>query len=78
MPRALDHRIIVGVTVGIVIAYKESTRGENSDWPFLGGAALCARLPDIVEPAHHPNHTQLALRCSARLPRLSHVQVEPG
>lgn len=60
MACGFDHRVVAGVGIGIVIAYKESHTGESTAWPFLGSGlgALFGTLPDILEPAYHPNHRQ--------------------
>lgn len=60
MACAAAHRLVAGVVIGIAIAYRESQEGESTAWPFLGGglAAMFGTLPDMVEPAYHPNHRQ--------------------
>ena len=54
------HRVVAGAGIGIAIAYKETQTGEATAWPFLGSGlgALFGTLPDILEPADHPNHRQ--------------------
>lgn len=47
------------------------TRGEDWTWEGAIGSALCglftASLPDILEPAHHPNHRAAAHSVAALL-----------
>lgn len=60
MACAFAHRVIAGAGIGIAIAYRESGAGAPTAWPLLGiglGTAL-GTLPDIIEPAKHPNHRQ--------------------
>jgi hypothetical protein len=60
MACALAHRVVAGAGIGIAIAYRESQTGESTAWPLLGGGfgAMFGTLPDILEPASHPNHRQ--------------------
>ena len=60
MACALAHRVVAGAGIGIAIAYRESQTGESTAWPLLGGGlgALLGTLPDVLEPADHPNHRQ--------------------
>lgn len=60
MACALAHRVVAGAGIGIAIAYRESQTGESTAWPLLGGGlgTLLGTLPDILEPADHPNHRQ--------------------
>ncbi len=57
---AKTHQIVASLAIGGVLAYKEYQAGEQSLKPFLGAgiAALATKLPDILEPADHPNHRQ--------------------
>jgi len=54
------HRVVAGAVIGVAIAYKESQTGKSTVWPVAGGGlgALLGTLPDILEPANHPNHRQ--------------------
>jgi len=54
------HRVVAGTVIGVAIAYKESQTGKSTVWPVAGGGlgALLGTLPDILEPANHPNHRQ--------------------
>lgn len=60
MPCAQSHRIVAGIAVGGVIAFHESRKGAQTALPYIGGglATLFGTLPDVLEPAHHPNHRQ--------------------
>lgn len=60
MACAFAHRVVAGAGIGIAIAYKESENGESTVWPIAGGGlgAVFGTLPDILEPASHPNHRQ--------------------
>lgn len=60
MACAFAHRVVAGAGIGIAIAYRESQTGEQTVWPLLGCGlgATFGTLPDILEPADHPNHRQ--------------------
>jgi hypothetical protein len=60
MACAFAHRVVAGAGIGFAIAYKESRTGQSTAWPVAGGGlgALFGTLPDILEPADHPNHRQ--------------------
>ena len=58
---AAAHRLGAALTVGGFSAYNEYQKNrELSAKPLVdaGLAALCGTLPDLLEPAHHPNHRQ--------------------
>ncbi|MEX2523726.1 MAG: metal-dependent hydrolase [Gammaproteobacteria bacterium] len=61
MSNAATHRIASGAGVLAIWGYREyKESGEISLETFTAGgvATLTARLPDIIEPACHPNHRQ--------------------
>lgn len=60
MPNAFAHRLGAGLAVGSIVAYRESQEGEITGKTLLSGvgAAACGTLPDLIEPALHPNHRQ--------------------
>lgn len=60
MPNAKAHRLGAAFVIGSTLAIQESKRGEVTARPLLGaaGGALLGTLPDIIEPALHPNHRQ--------------------
>jgi len=60
MPNAMAHRYGAALGIGCAIAIHESNNGETTARPLLGaaGGAIFGTLPDILEPALHPNHRQ--------------------
>lgn len=60
MPNAAAHRLFAGIAVYAVSAYAENQKGKNTHKPIVHGAlaSACGTLPDILEPASHPNHRQ--------------------
>ena len=61
MSNAATHRLASCIGVfAIYAAHEYGERGEISIEPFAaaGLAAASARVPDILEPALHPNHRQ--------------------
>lgn len=54
------HRMGAAAAVGTVAFYAEKDNLEPSAKPLAatGLAYLCGTLPDIIEPASHPNHRQ--------------------
>lgn len=59
MSNAAEHRVGAGLAIGAISALNAKD-GRDSALPLADAtiAALLARLPDILEPAHHPNHRQ--------------------
>lgn len=57
---ASAHQWTTALATGAVLHSRECERGETTAWPLAGGglAALLTKLPDILEPAVHPNHRQ--------------------
>ena len=60
MPNAKAHRIGAALTIGAVIHQHEKSNDKATLKPLLGAgiAAAMGTLPDIIEPAYHPNHRQ--------------------
>ena len=60
MPNAAAHRLGAAAVVGGIALITESNQEESTVKPlFAGGlACLAGTLPDILEPARHPNHRQ--------------------
>lgn len=60
MPNATAHRLGAAIVVGGISAYSEQQNGENTAKPVAHAAlaGVCGTLPDILEPALHPNHRQ--------------------
>jgi len=54
------HRVGAGVIAMVASAYHEAGDGKPTMTPYLAGglAAACGTLPDVLEPALHPNHRQ--------------------
>jgi hypothetical protein len=56
------HRMVAGGSIWLLLAYLESKleKKKQTAKPIIGGGlgALCGTLPDLVEPALHPNHRQ--------------------
>lgn len=60
MPNAIAHRLGAALIVGSVTSYHENQNGENTAKPlaYAAFAGVCGTLPDLLEPALHPNHRQ--------------------
>ncbi|MDT8405049.1 metal-dependent hydrolase [Sulfuriflexus sp.] len=60
MANAVAHRFGAALVVGGISAYNEDQNGQNTAKPLVHAtaAAVCGSLPDILEPAFHPNHRQ--------------------
>ena len=60
MPNALAHRVGAAVVVGAVSVTQESQNGGITGKSLANTlfAATCGTLPDLIEPAIHPNHRQ--------------------
>lgn len=60
MPNALAHRLGAGLALAGAAAYVEKQEGEITAKPLLAGAGgfVFGTLPDLIEPALHPNHRQ--------------------
>lgn len=60
MPNGPTHRLVAGTVLTLAAATEETRRGEATLKPLAAGgiAALCGTLPDLLEPATHPNHRQ--------------------
>ncbi len=60
MPNATTHRLGAALVIGGASSFTERLNGENSGKPVVHAAlaAACGTLPDILEPAFHPNHRQ--------------------
>jgi inner membrane protein len=60
MANALDHRLMAAACVGGVAAadWKEGDHWVKHPMAAAGMAASCGTLPDLIEPALHPNHRQ--------------------
>ena len=60
MARALTHQLIAATAVGSYCYSQESGQSERSIKPVVAAvlAGELTRLPDLLEPAVHPNHRQ--------------------
>lgn len=60
MACAFAHRVVAGACIGIALAHQESQTSKQTTWPLVGGGlgATLGTLPDVIEPADHPNHRQ--------------------
>lgn len=60
MSNGLTHQWTAAVVVGAVCIHAEKDNQMKSAKPIVGAvlAANLTKLPDIIEPATHPNHRQ--------------------
>ena len=60
MANGITHRWTAAVVVGSVCLHAEANQQSKSAKPFVGAtlAAVLTNMPDILEPAIHPNHRQ--------------------
>lgn len=58
MPNGNVHRLVAAISIGTICAHSEARRQERTLRPLAGAvlAAGATNLPDILEPACHPNH----------------------
>lgn len=58
MPNSVVHRFGAAIAIGGISAYVEHKNGKKSIAPLAHGtlAGTLGTLPDLVEPAYHPNH----------------------
>ena len=61
MPNGFDHRFFAAACAAGATTAAWSPNDHWSKHPLFAGsvAAGCATLPDLLEPALHPNHRQL-------------------
>lgn len=54
------HRLAAGAGVGLFLAARERETGQATTFPLAGGltGSIFTCLPDLLEPAIHPNHRQ--------------------
>ena len=85
MANASAHRLGAALVIGAMVACHESQSGQVSARPFVaaGLAGILGTLPDILEPALHPNHRQffhsivIAISIGEAMRRLYQWQPEP-
>lgn len=60
MPCASAHRQGAAIAVGVASIFHDVKEGELTERPLLDALAahIAGTLPDILEPACHPNHRQ--------------------
>lgn len=60
MANGSTHRMAAAVVVGSACFYAEANQQTKTVKPFVGTglAAILTNLPDMIEPASHPNHRQ--------------------
>jgi len=60
MPNALAHRVGAAIAMATVIASEDEKNCQKTSRPIAAAciAAVCGTLPDVLEPALHPNHRQ--------------------
>jgi inner membrane protein len=60
MPYAFEHRVMAAVCVGGAAASDWNADDHWAKHPLVAAvaAAGCGTLPDVLEPALHPNHRQ--------------------
>jgi len=60
MPNAAAHRFGAALVVGSISAHAGQQTGQATTKPLVHAAmaAVCGTLPDVLEPALHPNHRQ--------------------
>ena len=60
MANAFDHRLMAAACIAGVAAadWKEGDHWVKHPVVAAGAAASCGTLPDLLEPALHPNHRQ--------------------
>lgn len=60
MSNGATHRLAAAVAVGAVLTHTEYNSNEKTMRPVVGAvlAAGTTNLPDLIEPAAHPNHRQ--------------------
>lgn len=65
MANGVTHRITAAVIIGAVCVHAERNQQEKTIKPLAGAgmAAALTNLPDIIEPALHPNHRQFFHSC---------------
>ena len=60
MANGFDHRVMAAACMGgvAVLDWKEGDHWVKHPLVAAGMAASCGTLPDVLEPALHPNHRQ--------------------
>jgi membrane-bound metal-dependent hydrolase YbcI (DUF457 family) len=60
MSKGTTHQLVAAAGIGVILGHLEETTREPSPKPLIGAglAALLTNLPDLLEPALHPQHRQ--------------------
>jgi membrane-bound metal-dependent hydrolase YbcI (DUF457 family) len=60
MSNGTAHQLVAAASIGVILGQLEETNREPSPKPLIGAclAALLTNLPDLLEPALHPQHRQ--------------------
>ena len=60
MSNAAAHRLGAAVVLAAAVAHEDSKNGVTSNRPITAACVgfTCGTLPDVIEPALHPNHRQ--------------------
>jgi len=60
MSNGATHQLVAAAGIGVILGHLEGTNKEPSPKPLIGAglAALLTNLPDLLEPALHPQHRQ--------------------
>jgi len=60
MSNGATHQLVAAAGIGVILGHLEGTNKEPSPKPLIGAglAALVTNLPDLLEPALHPQHRQ--------------------
>lgn len=60
MANAAAHRLGAAVALFTAVAHEDARNGVTSNRPLAAACvgATCGTLPDLFEPAFHPNHRQ--------------------
>lgn len=60
MSNGTTHQFVAAASIGVILGHLEETNMEPSPKPLIGAglAALLTNLPDLLEPALHPQHRQ--------------------
>lgn len=76
MCNGTTHQIAAAAVVGIGCLVAESGQRRETEKPFIGAilAAGFTKLPDILEPATHPNHRHFSWRRLCRDAGGGHAQ----
>lgn len=60
MSNAAAHRLGAAVALAAAVAHEDTKNGVTSNRPIAAACVgfTCGTLPEVIEPAIHPNHRQ--------------------